>query len=631
MMSLRGKGYRFLWTACLCSLNLFLPPAGAQQPIAVEKPGGTVLVRPYRAPTVPPVRLTNSGRLVSLIRAGKLYLTAQDTLALAIENNLDLEIDRYGPLLASSAYERAQAGGPIRGVPSASAQVSSVNSGVGVNGSTLSAGLASNNGNNNGGNGGAASIQQVGAITPNLDPVLQNTTTFSHLTQPQANTIVSQTAALIDTQHTYNTVLQQGLISGGLFQFRDYEQNLKENAPSDVLNPVSAPHMDLFLRHNLLQGFGVALNNRGIRIARLNVGGSRETFRSQLIDLVSNVLNLYWNVVSGYEEVKARQNAVAVAEKFLEDTRREIGLGVQARYELPRAEAEFASRRNDLRIAESSLAQQCEVLKDAISRKPDPLLEAAQIVPLDHIAVPENDELPPLRTLVGRAMEQRPDVAVSKIKDEVADINALGTVNPLLPTLQASVQTYDRGLAGTYQPSSGEPKNSYFAGGYGTALGQVFRRDFPNNQASIYLSIPFNNRQAQGDYGIDQLQLKQSALSGQRDSNQIVVDISKQMSALRQARARYSVASNTRQLDEQLLAADQKRFESGTATLNDLVTDQRALATAQISEITAMSTYAQARVALDQVMGATLDKNHISFEDALAGKAPTAPNLPEKK
>ena len=152
-------------------------------------------------------------------------------------------------------------------------------------------------------------------------------------------------------------------------------------------------------------------------------------------------------------------------------------------------------------------------------------------------------------------------------------------------------------------------------------MGQIFRRDFPSETASIYLSIPLNNRQAQGDYGVDQLQLRQSDVSGQRDNNQIVVDISNQMSALRQARARYSAATNTRTLQEQLLDADQKRFASGSATLNDVVTDQRNLATAQLSEITAMATYAHARVALDQVLGETLEKNGISLDDAMAGRA----------
>jgi outer membrane protein len=240
---------------------------------------------------------------------------------------------------------------------------------------------------------------------------------------------------------------------------------------------------------------------------------------------------------------------------------------------------------------------------------------------LDQIRVPDADDLPPLRELVTKAMAQRPDVAAAKIRDEVAKINAIGTENPLLPTLQGTAQTSNRGLAGTYQPTSGSPPDRSFTGGYGKALGQVFRRDFPNNQASIYISIPVNNRQAQGDYGVDQLQLQQSALSGQRDLNQIVVDISNQVSAIRQARARYSAASNTRALQEQLLTADQQRFASGKGTLNDLVTDQRNLANAVISEVTAMATYAHARVSLEQVLGDTLEKNRISVSQALAGTA----------
>ena len=294
----------------------------------------------------------------------------------------------------------------MRGVPSASAQVSSVNSGIGVNGSTQSAGLLERKRQGGGGSGGAASIQQIGAITPNLDPVLQNTTTFSHLTQPQANTVVSQTTALVDSEHTYNTVLQQGLLTGGLVQFRDYEQYLKENSPSDVLNPVVAPHMDLFIRHNFLQGFGIALNDRSIRIAKKNINAARETFRSQLIDLVANVLNLYWDLVSGYDEVKARQHSAG--------RRRKVPRRHQERDRLRRAGAlRTAARRGGSRQPadgsagrEAAVVQQAELLRQALSRKEDPLLEAAEIVPVDQIQVPEKDDLAPL-TGVGRRKRWR--------------------------------------------------------------------------------------------------------------------------------------------------------------------------------------------------------------------------------
>lgn len=619
--------------ACACLVSLC---SAQNQPVVVERPQTPIPIRSYMAPAIPPIRLRNTDRLHSLIRAGHLYLTVADTLALAIENNLNLEVERYGPALAQSALERSKAGGPLRGVPSASAQISSVNAGVGVSGSTLSAGLSGGSSGGTSGGSGAASIQQVGAITPNLDPVLQSASTWAHLTQPQANTVVSQTDALVQTIHVDNTTLQEGLLTGGIVQFRNYYQYLKENAPSDNLNPVTAPHMDLAIQQNFLRGFGVKLNNRDIRIARINTTASLEAYRSQLLDLVAQVLNLYWNLVSANDELQARQRALEVAQKFVEDTRREIGAGAIPRVQLPRAEAEAASRRTDLTIAEANVRQQAILLKEALSHTEDPALEAAEIVPLERITIPETDNLPPLRQAVATAMAKRPDVAVAKFRDETTEISLLGTTNPLLPTLQATLQTYDRGVGGTPQIVDGQGPNPYFVGSYGTALGQIFRHNFPNYQANVNFSIAVGNRQAQGDYGIDQLTFRQQQVRGQRDLNQIVVDLSSQMSALRQARLRYSAARDTRILQEQLLEAEQKKFTSGLSTFNDLIIDQRAVVTARISEVNAMATYVRARVSLDQVMGETLEVNHISLAEGLSGRIsresalPAIPEAPKK-
>ena len=191
MNSRRWRGAAAVW-ASLVSLGY-----AQDQPFTIQRPQAMIPLRSYLAPVVPPVRLANSNRLYGLIRAGSLYLTLRDALALAIENDLSLEIDRYGPPLVQSALERAKAGGPLRGVPSASAQVSSVDSGLGVNGSTVSAGLAGGGGGGGGGGGANTTIQQVGAVAPNFDPNLQSAMTFSHLSQPQANTILSETDELI--------------------------------------------------------------------------------------------------------------------------------------------------------------------------------------------------------------------------------------------------------------------------------------------------------------------------------------------------------------------------------------------------------------------------------------------------
>ncbi len=587
-----------------------------EPPIAAERVGPAV-IRDYRAPDVPPARAANAKALASLIRAGNLYLSLSDAIAFAIANNIDIEIARYGPLLADWAVTRAEAGGPIRGVPSGSAQVASVDSGLGVNGSTLAAGLLFNNNGNGGGNTGGATIQQIGQITPNLDPVITNTTSFSHLTQPLANTIASGTNDLVQSQHTYNTTYQQGLITGGIFQVIDYEQALKENSPLDVINPAVGPHMDLYLKHSLLQGFGIAMNDRFIRMAKLNVKGAREAFRAQLLDTTANVTELYDNLAGAIDELEARRQALAIAIKFRDDTAAQIRIGSLAPVELPRAEVELAQRREDLTIVEGNVRDAQIRLKAAISRTEDPAVEAATIVPLDRVEVPKNAELPPLRDLVKTAMEKRPDVAVARIRDETQAISSIGTENPLLPTSNITLHAFDRGSAGTYQPSSGAPPDPQFIGGYGTAAGQIFRRDFPSETGQLSFSAPFRNRGAQADYGIDQLQLRQSAITSRRDDNAIVVALSNELIAVRQARARYEAAVNTRDLERTLLTAEQQKFAAGKSSTTNLIIAQRGLVNANVAEVQARLEYARARISLDQLTGTLLETAHVNVGKAL--------------
>ena len=593
----------------------------------INRPTGPILIRPYKPTTVSPVRLTNSSRLATLLRAGKLYLTLPDAIAIAIENNLDLEVARYNTLLADWAIVRAEAGGPIRGVPSAPALVSGVDAGLGVNGSTQSAGLSTSSGGGQSGNAGGASIQQIGPITQVLDPTLQNTTVFSHLTQPQANSLVSHTNSLVAVTHNYNTVLTQGLLTGGYVQFRDYEQYLKENAPTDALNPGLGPYFDLYLQHNLLQGLGTKVNGRGIRVAKKSRDAAPEELRAQLLALVANVQNRYWDLVTAQEHLREAQRGVDVAQKFYEDTNNEVQLGVIPGVELPRARVEVSSRRQDLIVAEEVVRTQEIAMKEVLVRTLDSALDEAELVLLDTIQVPATEELPPLRELVKQAMAKRPDVALSKVAKEIGEINAVGTENGLLPTLQGYVRLRDRGAAGTAVPVNSP--NPYFVGGYGTALGQILRRDFPNNTVGGYIVMPIGNRQAQGDYGVEQLQLRQSDVRDRRDADQIVVEVSLQMIAVRQSRARYSTAVSTRQLNEQLLVNEQNRFAFGVSTLDGIILAQRALIASLGAETNARSAYAHARVAFDQVLGATLEENHVSLDEGMTGRVVRESKLPD--
>ena len=287
------------------------------------------------------MKLKDSVRLRSLIRAGKLYITVQDAIAAAIENNLDLEADRYGPLSAEWQVERQQAGGPLRGVTSGNSLANQNASGLGVAGALSAAGLSGGNGGGSSSNTGGATISQIGPITPNLDPVLQQTSAYLHLTFPQAITALSQTSALVNIEHLYDTAVTTGLLTGGTVQVSANEEYLKQNAPSDILNPAVAPAVQIYVQHDFLRNFGVGVNSRFIRVAEKNITTSQETFRSQLLNLVATVLNLYWDLVGDNEELKARRRTLEVSQKFYNDTKRQIELSALAKVDIYKAQAEL--------------------------------------------------------------------------------------------------------------------------------------------------------------------------------------------------------------------------------------------------------------------------------------------------
>jgi outer membrane protein TolC len=602
-------------------IALLAAQCSAQAPAqVVEKPHGPLLVRSYRSASVPPVNLANSDHLHSLIRAGKLYLTLQDAIALALENSLDLEVDRYGPINAEWSLQRAEAGGALRGVTSGNSLVNQATSGQGVAGSQAAAGLSSANTGNSGGSGGAI-ISQVGPVTQNLDMVLQNATVFSHVTTPQPNVVQSQTEALVATRHVYNTFVQQGFLTGGYAQVSANESYLKENAPTDVLNPSVLPVVQIYVSHNFLRGFGTAVNGRFISVAEKNVQGAQETFRSQLLNVVTNISNLYWDLVTDSDDLAVRQRAVDQAQKFYDDTRQQIELGVVPRFEASRAQSGLTNSRQQLAIAQASEQQQENLLKNALSRTglEDPMLDAAQVVTLDRIEVPAEDNLPATRMLVAQALANRPDLALAKINDESAEVSALGTANGVLPSLQGIASISDRGLSGVSTPGAVFTADPYFVGGLGNALGQVFRLNFKNRSAGALFQANIHNHVAQGDYGIEQLQLRQGNLIERRNMNQLVVDISNQVVALRQARSRYSQAVDSRKLLQELLDKAQQSFSFGAATISDVVAAQTALVAAQETEVATASAYSHARIGLDQVLGQTLATNHVSVEQALGG------------
>jgi outer membrane protein TolC len=586
------------------------------------------LTRAYQQRAVPPVNLNNSGRLGTLLRAGSLYLSARDVVALAIENNIDIEIQRYGPLMARQDIDRARVGGALRAPSTAIAPGPQSVSLTGINVSNTS--LASGAGVGSGG----GITEQIGAPIPQTDPILSLSTNFGHYTSPQSNLVLYQANSVVDDTQTVNAGYSQQFMSGAAVSLYYSSTRVTVNTPTLVLNPFTQGSLNLNLSQNLLQGFGASVNNRYLRIAGNNSRYSDLQLKQQVMTTVSAVLNLYWDLVAFNEDARLKRLALDSARQLYEDNKKELMAGAIAAIEVTRAQAEIPAREEDVLIAQTNILQQEIVLKNALSRRgmQDPALEDAHIVTLDPIQVPEQEGLPPVKELVKQALEKRPDLDQNRINIQSQLLVLSGDRSALKPSLQAFASFTNAAQVGAPNPLNvnnefGAP-DPYYYGGYGSLLAQMFRRNFPNYTVGFSLTVPIRNRAAQADFATDQLQMRQQELQLEKSISQVSVDVRNALIGVEQAHSRYETALETLKLARETLEAEKKKYEFGKSTNALVIQAQRDVVAAESEQVQSMANYTHARIALDQAVGMTLERNDISMAEAASGQVDRQSSLP---
>ncbi|HWF08067.1 MAG TPA: TolC family protein [Bryobacteraceae bacterium] len=587
------------------------------------------LTRPYTPRYIPPINLANTSRLDQLIRAGNLYLTAQDVIALALENNIDIEVQRYGPLLAREVLRRAEGGGLLRNVGQG---VAAGPTSVSLTGVSVNTNGAPSTGGGSGVSAGGGIVTQLGPSIQSFDPTLSLFTNFQHATAPQSNTILTQTTELVTASRTFQASYNQNFTFGLSATLTYASTRTRINSQLFSINPYTSGDLDLQITQNLLNGFGTAVNARNIRVQKNNMKATDLQFKQQVITTVTAALNLYWDLVSFDQDVKARQQEVDTAQQLLTNNEEQVKIGTLAEIEVTRAQSQLYAARQDLVISQTNLLQQETVLKNALSRVGVATSDLADvhIVPLDTIAIPATDQTGNIDEMVADAVKNRVEVQQARINLDSNQLNLVGIRSSLKPTLQAFAELTNNGLAGSLTPYGALTGGSALVpitGGYGTLLGQIFARNYPNYSAGISLNIPLRNRAAQADYATSVIEIRQNELSLQRQVNQVRVDVQNAVIGIQQARARYDAAVQGRILSQATFDADKKKYDLGAGTPYQVVQDERDLASAQSSELQAMANYSHARIALDQATGRTLEVNHVALDEAISGhvKAPSAP------
>ena len=601
-------------------------------------------IGPYTPRGVEAPNLSNTARIDSLMREGKLYLSLNDAIALALENNLDIGIARYNLNIADTDVLRAKAGAQILGVPLGIVQntpgggVGGIGSqvGSGTGGTTLGAGGAG------AGAGGIVSSTAGGLFGPlitSFDPVLTGSFQSDHF-----HILPSSTFSPASPQNTTTTNFSylQGFQWGtNLAVGFNNTRTTVGDAPFTALSPQLNSNFQFRVTQHLLQGLGFAPNQRFIRIAKNNRELSDVAFRLQIITTVDQIENMYWDLVYAYENLRVKQESLAFSEKTLSDTKKQVEIGSLAPIEAVRAQSTVAADQQALTVAKTNLQLQQLIMKNALSRTlRDQVLANADVIPTSTMEVPENEQVQPTEELVNQALQHRAELVESRIQLNSQELSNKALRSSLLPTLDLYAYYGGYGLGGSQNPTNlcGNPQNPGFgctpptnaakSVSYSGTLNQLVNSTAPDKGIGLQLNIPLRNRAAQAVQVRGQLEYRQAQMALQQTENRVSIEVRQAQFAVEQNRA--SVASAKASVDyaQQSLDAEQKKYQFGTSTTTAVLQTRSALATAESTLMSAMAAYEKSRVELERATGTLLDHNSISIDDAARGQVSHMPNVP---
>lgn len=630
--TVRCLGCRFVFLVFILILgNLSL----AQTRLDYSQPASPApnLFAPYIPRQVPEPVLVNSPRINSLLQDGKLMLSLDDAVALALENNLDLAIARYNLSIADTDILRTQAGSSVRGVATGLVQGTPGGGIGGFGAGAPGAGAGGTSGGAGGAGTGASGLVQstlgAGATVDSYDPTLSAGLNLEHATFPLANNVTTGVRILQQNTGTANFGYSQAFATGTTMNVTFDNARQTTNSIHTTLVPLINSSLRLTMRQRLLSGFGLGPNRRFIRIARNNHEISDAAFRNQVIATVTQIQNIYWDLVSAYEDFHVKERALALADKTLSDDRQQVQLGTMAPIEIMRAESEVAARNQELIQAQTALELQQLLVKNAVTRNlSDQTLASAEVVPTDIMEIPQSEPAVPPQTLVSDALAHRPELLQASIDLKNRDISRKAASNALLPSFDLVGWYGGSGLAGVQNPNlQNPPVPPVLRTGFPNSFARLFDSSSPDYAIGVNLQIPLRNRAAQADQVRSQLEYRQAQLRIQQLQNQIGIEVRNAQYAVRQNRARVDAARKGRDLAQQTSEIEEKKFKLGASTSNAVLTVQRDLEQAESNLVAAMSAYEKSRVELDRAIGLTLEHNGIEIAEARNGRVLHTPAM----
>jgi outer membrane protein TolC len=620
-----GRSRRFL--AWLLMSFTVSAPAQTNPSVSFDMPKSRNPFSAYSSSEVPEPQLTNSSLLSQLIRDGKLYLSLKDAIRLALENNLDLAIARYNLPIANTDILRTQAGGTFRGVNAGVVQGTPGGGVGGFGAGAPGAGAGGTTGGAGGAGAGASGLVQstlgTGTVVASYDPTITATVGAEHQTTPLSNLQIYGTPSLqLNTGQT-NFLYSQAFATGAALSVEFNNSRQSTNSPYFNLSPVLSSMYRVSFQQPLLAGFGFGPNLRYLRIANNNKKISDIAFKDQVMTTVTQIENIYWDLVDAYEQSQVSEQSLAFAQQSFDTAKKELKLESIPAMDVMRAEAEVSKRDQDLTVARTTLQLQELLIKNALTKSlDDPVLEAMPVIPTDRLESTQAPADEAVQDLIAEALHDRPELSESDVDLLNRQISRKAARNALLPSLSLVGFYGGSGLAGPLNPTynvPGIPNTSTVPTEFSGALENAFNSSSPDYYIGLNLNIPLRNRVAKADQYRSELEYRQAELRREQLRKQIRIEVRNAQYTLEQTAARVDAAHKARDLAQRTFEIMQKEQTLGAGSTYQTMTAQRDLAVAELDLVTAMTVYEKAKVELERATGSTLEHNGIKIQDAITG------------
>ena len=593
-------------------------PVTYQGPFNIEMPHSHNPLAPYMPSTVPPLDLQNSQHLYALIRDGKLQISLQDAIALALENNLTLASFRYNFPIAQADLLRTKAGGVANGVNTNITQTTQ--SGFGASGG---GGGSSSSSNAAAGAGGiVTSTLGAGAAVPSFDPLLIFSGYVQHTVTPEPNVatvgteLFKQNNIEVQSQYTQSFPLGTNL-TVNYTGFRT-----ANNSPYYAVNPELNSNFQLILSQPLLYGFGLASNERFIHIAKRNLQTTDLAFKQQVIATVTDIEKLYWDLVNAYQDVQVKTRSLEYANQTLTDDQKQLELQNIPALQVMKDQSAVATSEGDLTIAKATLRHNELLIKNDLTRTDDPSIDEIPVIPLDLQGGPDPNESKSITQLIDEAMKNRPEVAIFRNQAEVLRQSLKDINSELLPQLNLYGYYGGTGAAGPKNPNC-DPKATDCATSLPTDFPSMFENTFnysaPQYEVGVNLQINLRNRVVKADQFRAVLAYRQSQIAQEQQQKTLRFDIRDSQFALVQAQARVAATQKARDLAQKTFDIAKQEQDIGAMSRYDTLVAEEGLAVAESAFFTAQTAYEKAKADIDRATGTTLDRTGVSIDDARSG------------